>query len=283
MAILNVVEVVADRSVSGKFREPYTYSRSFLVRVDDPQESVLDIALAPGIRYLDAHPDDASCACQDFSCQAADDTGLYYRVGFKYTAVAPEDQGKPLEVPPDQWGASGSITTGPCTEDKDGKPIVNAAGDPIPELEMDHAELRLSLTRCYTDLSWTATAAECTNAVNSSAWNAGPARTWKCHFQNAAKRVESGDSGSSLVYWETTWDFVYREATWDVKPLNVGLQEKDGGKKKVIKVDGEPAVQAVALDDAGKATPTADPTVINGGKGSRVYREADFSVFGVPQ
>jgi hypothetical protein len=51
----------------------------------------------------------------------------------------------------------------------------------------------------------------------------------------------------------------------------------------VIKVDGEPAVQAVALDDAGKATPTADPTVINGGKGSRVYREADFSVFGVPQ
>lgn len=286
MGVINYLEVVSERSVSGKYRSPYNYSRSFLVRVDTLNTSILEVALAPGIRYLSSHPDDPACLMQDFSCQAADESGLYYRVTFKYEPLAPnEDQnqtpGGGLVFPVDAWSASGSITSGPATVDKDDKPIVNSAGDPVPELEKDHAEFRINLTRCVSDLSWTSVAMDYTNAVNSGGWNGSDARTWKCHFQNAAKRQESSDAGV-LEYWETTWEFVYRPETWDLKPLNVGLQEKKGGKKVGIKLEGEPVISPVALDNNGKATPDADPDVINGGKGVRVYAEKDFSIFGTP-
>ena len=287
MAVVNTVEVVADRSWSGRYRQPYTYSRSFLVKTDNANTSIVEVAQAPGIRYLSAHPDDPECLMQDFSCQAADESGLYYRVVFKYEPLPPNEDsnqsggGGGIVMPVDAWSASGSITSGPATVDKDDKPIVNSAGDPIPEIEKDHAEFRIVLTRCVMDLSWTSVAMDYTNAVNSGSWNGSDARTWKCHFQNAVKRQESSDAGV-LEYWETTWEFVYRPETWDLKPLNVGLQEKKGGKKVGIKLEGEPVISPVALDNTGKATPDSDPDVINEGKGVRVYPEKDFDIFGAP-
>jgi hypothetical protein len=284
MAVVDVVEVVSDRALSGGFRTPFTYSRSFLVKLDTPATSILEVAKAPVIAYFDAHPDDATCVMQDFDCKVADETGLYYSVTFKYQPIPPGEGGdfgsgsvqNPLAFPGDYWAAAASVTTGPVTEDKDGKPVLNAAGHPIPDLEMDHAEFRLTLTRCFADLSWAAAAQQYTNAVNAQGWMGSDPRTWKCHFQNAAKRAESNDAGE-LRYWETTWEFVYRAETWDIRPLDVGLQEKGG---KAIKVNGEPVAAPVAIGPDGKGRPDEEPNVIRGGNGARVYREEDFSVFG---
>jgi hypothetical protein len=283
MAVTGVVEQAASRGVTGRFRETFTYTRSFLVRVDDPRTSTVEISQAPGVTYLQPHPDDLTCIALEFDCQAVDESGLFYRVGVKYYVPPVEQQEQPnnMGLPPDQWAASASITTGPATVDGRGRPIVNSAGDPIPELEMDQAEFRWTLTRCVPDMSWGPVAATATNAVNSGAWANGGKGEWKCHFQNASKRTEN--NGQAIVtYWECVFDFVYRAGGWALKPLDVGLNEKKGGKKKPIRVAGQVATTPVALR-YGVGDPDGEPEVLNQGKGVEVYREVDFGVFGNPQ
>lgn len=277
MAVVDVIESSEGRGVSGKFRETFTYTRTFYVRVDNPNTGTNEISQAPGVTFLAPHPENSDCIAQEFDCQSSDDSGLHYRVTVKYFSptVEQENQASNLGLPADVWSASASITTGPCLRDKEGKSIVNSAKDPIPDLEQEYAEFRLSLVRCFPGLQWTSLAGSHCNAVNASAWNGNAARTWKCAFQSATKVVENNDGGT-LVYWSTVWDFAYRSATWDKEYPNVGLHELKGGKKQVIKVEGEPVSQAVALGDSGEATPNAEPTM----KKARVYEEADFSVFG---
>lgn len=277
MAVVDVIESSDGRGVSGKFRETFTYTRTFYVRVDTPNTGTNEISQAPGVMFLAPHPENPDCIAQEFDCQASDDSGLHYRVTVKYYSptVEQENQANNLGLPADVWSASASITTGPCLRDKDGKSIVNSAKDPIPDLEQEYAEFRLSLVRCFPGLQWTSLAGSHCNAVNSGPWNGNAARTWKCAFQSATKVVENNDGGT-LVYWSTVWDFAYRSATWDKEYPDVGLHELKDGKKQVIKVEGEPVSQAVALDSSGKATPDAEPTM----KKARVYEEADFSVFG---
>lgn len=280
MAVIAYEEVFNERSVTGTWRESYKFTRPFIVRVDHPNTDLYDILSAPGINYLDAHPEFAWGRMQDFTVNCADESGLYYRVTFVYYALQ-LDNDEPNELPPDVWSASGSVTSGPATVDKDGDPILNSAGDAIEGLEKDYAELRLSLVRCYSNLAWTSVANSYTNTVNASAWAGGAARSWKVAFQSATKRIEVRND-TRVAFWETAWDFVYRDPNWDLKPLNVGMMEKVGGQKKVIKVNGNEVVQPVALNANGTANPNGNPEVINGGDGVRVYNEADFSVFGTP-
>ena len=287
MSVAQVVELVKERGVSGKYRETFNYTRTFLVKTSSPATSLVAISQAPGVDYLQGHPDDGTCVAQEFDCQCADDSGLFYKVVVKY--FAPPNENKDAQdppsgfiLPPDVWSASASIQTGPCTKDKDGNAITNAAKDPIGDLEMDHAEYRLTLVRCYPNLSWGGLAVNYTNAVNNATWNGQPARSWKCHFQNAQKVIENNKE-HTLVYWTVTWDFAFRKETWDLKEgcLNVGTMELVDGKKKPIKVNGETVTEPVALTNAGaKAADGTVPTVCNSGNGFRVYRELDFSGFG---
>lgn len=280
MAVVSYDESFAERAVSGQWRESYKFTRSFYVRVDTLDTDLYEILSAPGINYLDSHPEYSWAVMQDFDVKCCDESGLYYRVVFTYF-VLQRDGESATTIPPDVWSATGSITTGPATRDKDGSAIVNSAGDAIEGLEMDIAEMRLSLVRCYPNLSWTGVAYSYTNAVNSAGWNSSPARSWKCHFMSAVKQVEVRDQ-TRIAYWQTTWDFVYRAPNWDLRPLNLGLMQKVSGAKKVIKVDGEPVSQPVPLNSDGTANASGTAAVINSGNGSRVYVEQDFSVFGTP-
>jgi len=284
MGIVGTIEVASGRGVSGKYRETFTYTRTFMVRLDDPQTSMVVVSNAPGVSYLDGHPDDPACVAQEFDCQAVDETGLYYKVVVRYFVPSVEQQNQqnptPGELPADVWSAGGSVTTGPCTRDKDDKPIVNAAKDPIDGLEREYVEWRLTLTRAYPDIGWTEKANKYSNTVNSSAWSGGEPRSWKCQFNSASKRTENSD-GVTLTYWEVVWEFVWNRTTWDLKPENIGTMELKDGKKKVIQADGQPVTQPVALTDTGEAAAAGtDPTVINDGKGVRVYDEEDFDYFG---
>jgi hypothetical protein len=281
MSVVDVFEVPDGRSVSGKFRETFTYTRSFLVRVTAPSVDTNEIIHAAGIGFLDPHPDNPDCIAQEFDCQAADESGLHYRLTVRYYVPTVEQQNTPqspgsISFPGDVWSASASITTGPCLRTVDGQPILNSARDPIPGLEQEYSEYRLTLTRCFRDLSWTNLAGTHCNAVNSEPWMGHGPRTWKVAFQSATKMVENND-GRTLVYWSTVWDFAFRRATWDKEYPDVGLQEIRDGKKQVIKVNGEPVVQPVALSSLGLALPEDEPTM----KKARVYDEVSFAVFGV--
>lgn len=293
MAIVDCIEIARSRGVSGKYRETSTYVREWLIRVDHPNTSLVDIVNANGVSYFDPHPDDASCYALEYDCQCADEGGLFYKNTVRYYVPPAEqwpegsspdqpDQPSWVQIPGDQWSAAASTITGPATRDKDNKPITNSAKDPIGGIEKDEAEFRLTLVRTYTDLSWASQAQQYTNAVNGSAWNGGGPRTWKCHFQNASKVTEN-NQGVSVVYWSVTWDFVYRESTWDITDgcEDVGMMEIKGGRKQVIRVNGEPVTQPVALTSSGSAAADGTaPSIINGGAGVRVYQERDFTSFG---
>jgi hypothetical protein len=288
MGITAVYELTRGRSVTGRLGETSTYTRTFAVRVDDPGTSLVDIVNANGVSYFDPHPDDPSCVALEYDCQGGDDTGMWYTNTVRYMVppIKEYEQGNdPSKIPEDQWSAAASISSGPVTRDNQGKPIVNAAKDPIGGLEKDYAEFRITLVRAYLNMAWSAGALAYTNAVNSSAWNGGPPRTWKCHFQSAQK-VKENNQGFTLTYWSTTWDFAFRPETWDLKEgcENVGLNELKNGKRYAIRDDqGAPIASPVALTTSGGvASAGTEPSIINGGAGVKVYREMDFSIFGVP-
>jgi hypothetical protein len=300
MAVVWCRELPRERSQSGKYRETYVYKRAWLIRVDDPATSLPDITNAAGVGWLDGHPDDASCKALEFDTKPVDDTGLLYTYSVTYQ-VPPVDngdsggEGEPgsistlMKVP--IWSAGSSVVTAPCYKDKDGDIITNSAGDPLEGLEKEEAEFRLTLTQYYpSHANWMGTARTYTNAVNSDTWNGGAPGTWKCQGCSAKVGSENVES-ATMIYWEVTWEFAYREDTWDLKPWDVGFHElcdvngtpsASGDKRKTIyTVDKKPTRQPVALSGGVALPPGSPPEVINGGDGVKVYQEQAFvSVFG---
>lgn len=300
MAVVWFRELPRERSQSGKYRETYVYKRAWLIRVDHPATPLPDITNAAGVSWLDAHPDDDTCKALEFETKPNDSTGLLYTytVTYQVPPVDNKDNGgddepgsisQLMKVP--IWSAGSSVVTAPCWKDKDGDPILNSAGDRLEDLSKEEAEFRLTLTQYYpSHTSWTGYARTYTNAVNSDTWNGGAARTWKCQGCSAQIGSENVDS-ATLVYWEVTWEFAYREDTWDLKPWDVGFHEKcdvngtpsqSGDKRKTVyTVDKKPVKQPVALQGGVALPPGSEPVVINGGNGVRIYQEQAFSsVFG---
>ncbi len=301
MAVVWCRELPRERSQSGKYGETYVYRRAWLIRVDDPATPLPDITNAASVDWLDGHPDDSSCKALEFDTKPNDDTGLLYTYSVTYQVppVDNKDAGdgeQPGTMPGLMkipiWSAGSSVVTAPCWKDKDGEIITNSAGDPLEDLSKEEAEFRLTLTQYFPSHSvWAGTAKNYTNAVNSDSWNGGVARTWKC--QGCSAQLQTENVGQvSFTFWEVTWEFAYREDTWDLKPWNVGFHEKcdvnatpseSGDKRKVVyTVDKKPVRQPVALTNGGVAKPAGQPPdVINGGNGVRVYQERPFtSVFG---
>jgi hypothetical protein len=296
-------ELARERSLSGKVQETDAYTRSFLVKAAEIDESLIDISNAPGIALKDEHPENAAIKCMEYDVKCVDDSGLLFQVDFKYYAPPPdlnEDEGglpqpgtidgfgkKPI------WSAGSSVTSGPCTETIDNPPaaIKNSAGDPLEDVVKEHAEFRLSVTMyAFSASDWTGLAASYTNAVNSDNWNGGAPGTWKCQGCSAQQVTES-IGGTSFTLWEITWEFAYRADTWTLKLLDIGYNQlvgedgqpsQSGDKKRaILGQDKKPLSGPVGLNGFGIAiTPPAGPAVLE----FTVYRQQDFgSVFGYIQ
>jgi hypothetical protein len=192
-------------------------------------------------------------------------------------------------MPKDAWSASGSTITIPVFEDQNGNAITNSANDPLEGAERESSDFSLTLTKCYSDLSWSGIAKNQSNTVNNGTWNGSPARTWKVAFRSAGKKeATSSSSDTTKPYWEVVWEFQYRQETWDFKPWDVGFNQtvdssgnpQIGGSQRVaiLGADKKPVKSPVALA-GGVAKPAGQkPTALT----FRLYRETDFSVFGTP-
>lgn len=297
MAVVWTRELPRERSQSGKYGETYVYRRAWLVRVDSPSTPLPDITNGHGVQWLDPHPDDGACKALEFETKPNDASGLLYTctVTYQVPPVDNKDNGGASEpgamsniMKLPIWSAGSSVVVGPCTKDKDGDAITNTVGDPLEDLSKEEAEFRLSVVHYYpSHTSWMSTARQYTNAVNSDTWNGGAPRTWKCQGCSAKVGSENAD-GLTMVYWEVTWEFAYREATWDLTTWNVGFREKcdanqtpseSGDETKIITtIDKKPVRQPVALTNGGVAMPPGSPPVE---LAFRVYQEKAFgSVFG---
>lgn len=306
MAVTGVQETYESRSLSGALRESLKYERSFVVEVDSLTTPLLEIAKAPGVRLGHFHPECNYCICQSYSVSHRGGAALMYNVKFSYDIfkddpTEPDDDPKYEQIPAPVWSGGSSVTTVPTFVDRAGKRITNSAGTVIPDLERDQAETTLSLVRCYPGTAMATVLqalANLTNTINNAAWSGGAAKTWKCQGGRWQRKIEGDDEGARLVYFEVTWDFLYRGETWTIKPLDVGFEQKvyfsgptgewlpskTGTKRMAINgEDGKPVREPAPLDDGIQYTGVIDgvtwPKVLS----FDAYVERDFAAsFGSP-
>ena len=292
MAVVAYNEVIGGTGVSGKFGESFQFTRKWRIRVDSPTTSQVAISRAPGVVFGQPHPDFGNHLAMEFELADEDGVGMFWMLTVKY--YIPPKSNTPdtnTGIPQPDWRATGSTTNVPAFADKDGTKITNSAGDPLEGLEIEASDFGLTLTKCYTDLTWSALAVAKSNAVNSSAWNGSAARTWKCEFRGATKKelTVSATSGTATIpYWETNWEFRYRADTWDLKPWDVGFNQLVGS-------DGSPSTsgtkRAAILGADKKAVKS--PVALSGGVAKaagqkpdaltfRCYPEESFTPFGTP-
>lgn len=311
MAVVGWREIVKGSGVSGKYGDSNTYTRCFLIRVDHPGTSKVQIASAPGIVYGSPHPDQSNCKAMEFDCQHGDDVGLWWTLTVRYYIPPPETTPEENGLPKDCWAANGGTSTGPAYKDVTGSTIVNSAGDPLEGIERENDDISWTLTKAYEDLEWNTTRLEKSNTVNESTWNDGDPGTWKVNFRGAQKKEitqktttgggdDQGDGTYSpatatetkLSYWEVHWEFRYRREGWNAKPWDVGFNQlcdssgnpstSGSERRAILGKDGKAVKQPVALA-SGIAKPAGQaPDIANGGDGFEIYEQTSFTVFGEP-
>lgn len=306
MGIVTVSELPRERAASGKFKESFRYTRGFMVRLDDPTTPLTDISQAPGIQFLDPHPDDASCVAMEFSAKPESNSLLHYTITVQYyakpTTPGEDADDKPPELLPGiptLWTATSSVGTAQLVTDINGVPIKNSAGTPIPDLSCDVAKFKLSLKRPWMDMSWQTLARQYTNAVNSDTWMGAGPRCWKCQGWSASPETQN-EAGITRSYWMCSIDFEYQAPKkkggtgteypgWDMGVTDKGYQAKvdDSGHPDpspsskigtIRDAKGQPIKEPVGLKNGEAVTPPADPDTLV----FQIYRALPFrSVFGV--
>jgi hypothetical protein len=290
MAVVATVEIARGTGVSGKFGESYVFTRKWIIRVDSPSTPMDSILRAPGVTFGDAHPELASHKLMEFDLAEESGDGMVWSVTVKYYIPPAElTPDAATGLPKDCWSASAATTTIPVFKDKDGALIVNSAKDPIEGAERESSDFSIVLTRTYDDLSWSSQAAQYSNTVNATTWNASAPRTVKCAFRSANKKALTGGEGTDASpYWEVVWEFQYRAETWDFKPWDVGFNQlvssngtpTAGGTARaaVLGADKKPVKSPVALSNGVAKAAGSAPDALT----FRLYPETNFSVFGNP-
>ena len=290
MAVVNNQRILDGTSLSGKYGESFQAVERWQIRTDSPNTSKLLIAQAPGVTFGAAHFDISALKAMEFDLSPDGRDGMRWTLTVRYymppVTRAPESTG----IPKDVWSAVGGTSNVPAFTDKDGTTITNAAKDPIEGLEKERQERGWSLTKYYaSEAAWKAARDAYAGTVNSSTWDGGAAKTWKCDFKGADRKEISTFSGTGdgglLSFVETKWEFRYDPGTWKCMPWDVGFMEVvSGSRKAILGSDGKQVKQPVGLNSDGtKRSVGTAPIVINSGAGVELYSTANFDTgFGSP-
>lgn len=276
MAVVDSRELFRGRGGSQKYGEVPNYKREFLVRVDTMDTSETLIAQAPGIAMLDAHPDVGDALLNDVSVTQDGDSPFHYRVSLTYGVLEDADE-DPLSRP-DQFNYTGAITSGPAFIHYDAgnnspKTIANTAGDPLPGLEKECAEWRISISGNRADFD-KSLASDYLNTVNSDSYSGLAAGTVKCQGISGSRKIEIV-SGSKLVYWEITVELAHRGESWRLKTWDCGFNEIVGGeRKKILDAAKKELSEPVSLHLGEQKTPVGEePDMLE----FKVYKEKVFT------
>ena len=274
MAVVFTVEQNARTQSRAKGETGSKYSRTFLVRTDCV-ENILTVTSYVGVSLGAAHPEDANAKLESFETSAADDSGLLYTVKLNYEPPKP-DEDEENEEPGNigglskqsYWGASSSVSSGPCFLDSSGDIIANSAGDALEGLSREFADYKTTLTQYYLSHNdWAGTARSYTNTCNNAGWNGGAIHTWKCQGCSAKLSTENIDDVITK-YWEVSWEFAYRKETWKLSVWDIGFSQRvndegtpssSGSKRALIKgQDKKPVKTPVALKNGMAKVSTDD-------------------------
>ena len=246
MAVVNNFENVVARSSTGEIREAPTYKRTFTVRCDNPDTSMVDIANAPGISYGDPHPHDASCFVTTVDVDADGDSMLIYTVSYSYTrpvndlsitggTPTPKGGGggtgntppDPVKIPEGYWTGGSALETRQSSTtrgygDVSGKAVRMTNGRPLTSgVVMDFASEQLVLTNYYTSWDDVANIGLNVDKMNGEAWPTSATNTaygplaWKIVSYNWSFKQQSSEQ-QRLEYYEVQVTFK-RSILWKYK------------------------------------------------------------------
>ena len=308
MAIQKFFEILEGRVASGDREGGVSYTRVFSVWTTTPDTKLSDVVTAPGIALGTSHPDDPSAIASSFDC-AQTDSLLRYHVSITYTTCATLQADGTCGyggLPAITWTGSTAVRQLPVTFDAEGNPIVNAAGQPIPDQQADIATMTLTCVKYYEECAELFTAVgKFTNKVNLSSWSGFAQNWWKC--QGASWNTERLNvCGETKLVYQATWTFELDAREWLLLPLNVGYMQlvdvfvaddPDAEKKTILQEILDPETRTAIseprlLDENGQLIEKANlPPLGNdwlakdadGKSGFTLYAEEDFAAeFGEP-
>ncbi len=274
MSIISIHEMPS-RSFQLNSSWERNYKHIVQVITDDKYDTAVDVFEAVGITIADVHPLDSGAYCLAVDINCTEEYGKKWLCNYDYGAP-PEGQnpGEDPTLQPPEFSWTGIQFERPVDFDRDGKAIVNKAGDVFQTAVMrDDSRPMLQVVR--NELTFNpALAWRLRDVVNSSEFLGAPAGKVKSSYPTASRKW-SNEYG---FYWVVTYQFTFDSDGFSKKLLNQGLREKIEDELKNIMVQGVPITEPVLLDESGKqAEPDAPPVVLD----FDVYNEVDFGVFGL--
>jgi hypothetical protein len=285
---LSAIETSDEQQLQAQKGGTITYTRSWKVTSDTPGPNLYDVQGACGVALGDSGP--GGTVCSSVRMQGTDSRYLY-KVQAEYSK--PDKQNKnPLEEA-DTFSWSFALSSAPAIVGLGDQPIINSAGDPLENVSMDVAEVRLKISGNRASFP-AGFALDYVNCVNSGSYAGGAAKTWKCQGIEASSTTTTLDDGNGgefqLTYWKTTIDLAYKAEGWKLKLLDVGYNELVSGKKlpialpRVRESDTEDeknawrsqfrATDPQALKPDGSAKDAGEPPAV---LEFEVYRSVNFS------
>ena len=306
MAIQKFFEILEGRVTSGDRESGVNYTRVFSVWTTTPDTKLSDVVSSCGIKFGEQHPDDPTAIASSFDC-AQTDSLLRYHVSITYTTCTTlQADGTCAEgLPEISWTGSTAVRQLPVMFDVEGRSIVNAAGQPIPNQQADIATMTLTCVKYYATCAELFTAiGKYTNRVNKAEWSGFDPNWWKC--QGASWNTERRNvCGESALVYQSTWNFELDRRAWLLLPLNVGYMQlvdipiaddPDSETKTILQEILDEQTQTSvstpqALDDNGVLRQPDDDgkTAVDickdadGKEGFTIYNQEDFMAeFGEP-
>jgi len=312
MGIIGINELAADRSANWSVSGGRNYTVTLDVTTDDqtigPQAVLLWLELSPGTHYrfpltTSASEQDLGAFLQSVKVDTIE-SGFEHRVTLEFGPYNSQIDGSatgplvsqwilsPFEAPPTvRWSSSSEDFA--CTHDRDGKPILNKAGDPFdPPIQIPISTPIANVTRVLKAFD-PAFITVFKDSVNETEWLGWAPESVLCQEITADKYYDA-DWG---YLWNVSYQFSFRPSAvdmtshgividpgWAVQVLNAGLRQKklkDAEhmiyEKRQIMIDGSPISSPENLDENGKY-PADEPVYLS----FSVRRTAEFALLGLP-
>jgi hypothetical protein len=313
MGISSVNEFAGDRSCNFSIQGGRTRTISLDVTTDtqvlDPGDVLMELGFYYGMPYR--FPLTTAAVSQDLGCflQGAnvdtEESGYEHRVTLQFGPYDASIEGgatgplvnqwivSPFDAPPTiRWSSASEDFS--CTHDRDGKPILNKAGDPFdPPIQIPISTPVANVTRVLKAFD-PAFITYFKDAVNDAEWLGWAAESVLCQ-EITADKYHDADWG---WLWTVNYQFAFRPSVlsddglgtviqpgWAVRVLNAGLRQRklvDAEhliyEKRQIIIDGTPVGSPEQLDEDGEYAPNADPIFLT----FNVRRTASFDLLGLP-
>lgn len=255
MGIKNVTEL-ATVSGSRRFGEPPTFQRKWVVEVDDPTTPQTLITNAPGVAFLDGHPEASYVRAMNVAVSNYNGSRWHYEVTWDYELPKQANPDPNPLARPDIWRWTTGGLQVPALyyyDDNDElKALVNSANDFFEGATADISTLQASISSNRPTFDY-ALATDLTNSVNYDDFLGSEPFTWKCSGISGTPQVEVVDE-NELRYWQIEVTLEYRPDGWPLQLPDVGWNYLDGSNKKRAYVNDP---------DTGEKVPSSNPQPLN--------------------